>query len=179
DLMGVRGVALSGRHKHDREGEVLRRDDGGIAVLARAAGADKTMLRAFVPLDLGVLERRPVRLLLAEAADEFLHDLLDRDADQFRRTLMPCDAHGQTPVRRDVAPTLFQPRRASTNPSPEGEGGERSEPGGGRQAVLRYQSSNSATHHVSLPTFRGAPTRPRAYARGHPPPAGEGYVDRI
>src|SRR5262249_19535161 len=56
DQVGVRGVDLSGRPVHDRQGEILRRDDGGIAVLARAAGADETVLGALVALDLGVLE---------------------------------------------------------------------------------------------------------------------------
>src|SRR5207249_9176067 len=45
-------------------------------------------------LDLGVLECSPIRLLVAEAADIFLHDLLDRHADELGRTRMPCNAHG-------------------------------------------------------------------------------------
>src|SRR5262249_6267631 len=71
-----------------------RRDDSWIAVLAGTARADEAVLRAFVALDLGVFERRPIRLLLAEASDIFLHDVLDRNIDQFRRTRMPCNAHG-------------------------------------------------------------------------------------
>ena len=93
DLVGVRGIALPRLDIHDREREVLRRNDGRVGVLAGAAGADETMLRALVAFDLGVLERRPVRLLLAEPADEFLHDLFDRHADEFRRARMPCNAH--------------------------------------------------------------------------------------
>src|SRR5262245_18520755 len=93
DLVGVRGVALARLHIHDRQGEVLRRDHGRIAVLAGAAGADEPVLRALVAFDLGVLERRPIRLLFAKAPDVFLHDLLDRDIDQFRWARMPCNAH--------------------------------------------------------------------------------------
>src|SRR5215831_2529940 len=93
DLVGVGGITLSRLHIHDRQGEVLRRDDGRIAVLAGTARADEAVLRALVALDLGVLERRPIRPLLAEASDIFLHDVLDRNIDQFRRTRMPCNAH--------------------------------------------------------------------------------------
>jgi hypothetical protein len=63
-------------------------------VLAGAAGADKAVLGAFEALDLGVLERRPVGLLLFETADKPLHDFFDRRVDQFGRPRMPCDAHG-------------------------------------------------------------------------------------
>src|SRR5262245_12254618 len=94
DLVGVRGVALARLHVHDRQGEVLRRDHGRVAVLAGAAGADEPVLRALVALDLGVLVRRPIRLLLAKAPDVLLHDLIDRNIDQFRRARMPCNAHG-------------------------------------------------------------------------------------
>ena len=34
DLMGVRGVALAGRHEHDAQREAARRDHRGIVVLA-------------------------------------------------------------------------------------------------------------------------------------------------
>ena len=64
DFMGVGGVALAGVHEHDRQGEVAGRDDGRIAMLAGAAGADEAVLRAFEALDLGVLEGRPVGLCL-------------------------------------------------------------------------------------------------------------------
>src|SRR6516225_9663164 len=94
DLVGVGGITLSRLHIHDRQGEVLRRDDGRIAVLARTARADEAVLRALVALDLGVFERRPIRFLLAKAPDIFLHDVLDRNIDQFRRTRMSCNAHG-------------------------------------------------------------------------------------
>src|SRR5262249_24778562 len=77
DLVGVGGIALSRLHIHDRQGEVLRRDHARIAVLAGTARADEAMLRALVALDLGVLERRPIRLLLAEASDIFLHHVPD------------------------------------------------------------------------------------------------------
>src|SRR5262249_37280303 len=87
-------IALSRLHIHDRQGEVLRRDHARIAVLAGTARADEAMLRALVALDLGVLERRPIRLLLAEASDIFLHDVLDWNIDQFGRSRMPCNAHG-------------------------------------------------------------------------------------
>src|SRR6185312_7204982 len=98
DLVGVRRVALAGLDVHDREREILRRNDGRIVMLAGPAGADETVLRALEALDLGVLERGPVRRLFAEAADEFLHDLLDRRIDEFRRAGMAGDAHGCAPV---------------------------------------------------------------------------------
>ena len=49
-----------------------------VAVLARAAGADEAMLRALEALELGVLERGPVRLPVAEARDILLCDLVQR-----------------------------------------------------------------------------------------------------
>src|SRR5262245_788624 len=64
-------------------------------MLAGAAGADEAVLRALVAFDLGVLECGPVRLLVAEASDIFLHDVLERNIDQFRRAWMPCNAHGR------------------------------------------------------------------------------------
>src|SRR5262245_39070833 len=88
DLVGVGGIALSRLHIHDRQGEVLRRDDRWIAVLAGTARADEAVLRAFVALDLGVFERRPIRLFLAEESDIFLHNVLYRDIAQFRRIRM-------------------------------------------------------------------------------------------
>src|SRR5215813_11983367 len=110
DLVGMRGIALSGLHIHDRQGEVLRRDDGRITVLAGAAGADEAVLRALVAFDLGVLECGPVGLLLAEAPDILLHDLLDRNADQFSRARMTCDAHGVSPrcCRESMRPPAVQ-----------------------------------------------------------------------
>src|SRR5262245_31158864 len=95
DLVGVRGIALPRRHEHDRERKVLGRDHGRIVVLAGAAGADEAVLRALVAFDLGVLECRPVGAFLAVAPDEFLHDLLDRHADEFRRTGVSRNAHGK------------------------------------------------------------------------------------
>src|SRR5262245_36670783 len=94
DLVRVRGISLPRLHVHDRQGDVFRRDDAWITVLAGAARSDETVLCALIALDLGVLERCPVRLLLAEAPDVPLHDLLDRNIDQFRWTWMPCNAHG-------------------------------------------------------------------------------------
>ncbi len=64
-------------------------------MLAGAAGADEAVLRALVAFDLGVLECCPIRLLLAEASDIFLHDVFDRNIDQFRRAWMACNAHGR------------------------------------------------------------------------------------
>src|SRR5207253_6562353 len=75
-----------------------RRDHGRIGVLAGAAGADEAVLRALVAFDLGVLERRPVGALLAEAADIPLHDLFDRHAFELGRTRMAGNAHGALPV---------------------------------------------------------------------------------
>src|SRR5262249_20805855 len=93
--VGVRGVPLAGRHAHDREREVLRRDHGRIAALAGVAGADAAVLGALVALALGILARRPVRLLLAEASDIFLHDVPDPAVDQIRRPWMSWNAHGR------------------------------------------------------------------------------------
>ncbi len=115
DLVGVRGISLAGFHVHDREREILRRDDAGIAVLAGTAGADETVLGALVTLDLGVLEGRPVRLLLAKAPDKFLHDVLDRDIDQLRRPWMTCNAH-ETLLSCETFPEkpMLRPRGSST-----------------------------------------------------------------
>src|SRR5215211_4812766 len=77
-LVRVRGIALSRLDIHDRQREVLGRDHGRIVVLAGPTGTDETVLRTLVAFGLGVLEGGPIRLLLAEAADIFLHDLLDR-----------------------------------------------------------------------------------------------------
>src|SRR3954471_4871611 len=115
DLMGVCRISLARLHIHDRQGKVLCRDHGRIGVLAGAAGADEAVLRAFVALDLGVLECRPVRLLLAKAPDKLLHDVLDRDIDQFRRARMSCDAHGLTPVEGELfAERMLVPSASST-----------------------------------------------------------------
>src|SRR5262245_36703493 len=94
DLMGMGGVALAGRHEHDREREVPGRDHGRIVVFAGTACADETMLGALVTLDLGVLEGRPVGLLVAKAPNISCHDVLDRDTFELGRTRMPGDAHG-------------------------------------------------------------------------------------
>src|SRR5262245_22571752 len=107
DLVGVRGISLSRLHIHDRQGEVLRRNHSRITVLAGATGADETVLRALVALDLGILEGRPIRLLLAEASDIFLHDVLDRNIDQFRRAWMPCNAHGALLFRRKCCREIY------------------------------------------------------------------------
>src|SRR5262245_15812735 len=119
DLVGVGGIALAGRHEHDRERKILRRDHGRIVVLAGAAGADEAVLGALVALDLGVLEGSPVGLLLAKAPDISRHDVLDRNALKLRRTRMPCDAHRAAPVRSRTgftsARTLVTAMRASTN----------------------------------------------------------------
>src|SRR5690348_2007225 len=93
DLVRMGGVALAGFDIHHRQREVPGRDHARVAVLARAAGADEAVLGALVALDLGVLECRPVRLLLAEAADEFLHDLFDWNADKLGWPGMACNAH--------------------------------------------------------------------------------------
>src|SRR5579859_5379885 len=52
DLVRVRGVALARLDVHDRQGEPARRDDARIPMLARAARADKAVLRPLVALDL-------------------------------------------------------------------------------------------------------------------------------
>src|SRR3954447_21238084 len=47
-LVSVRGVALPGLHIHDRQGEVICRNDARVSVLAGTAGTDETVLRALV-----------------------------------------------------------------------------------------------------------------------------------
>src|SRR5256885_26071 len=96
----MRRVSLSRLDIHDGQREILGRDDRGVAVLAGAAGADETMLRALVAFDLGILECRPIRLLVAEASDIFLHDFINGNADEFRWPRMACNAHGEAPVIR-------------------------------------------------------------------------------
>src|SRR5229473_5885088 len=97
DFVGVGCVALARIDEHDRQSEIAGRNDGRIAMLAGAAGADEAMLRALVALDLGILKRRPIRLAVAEPGHIAVHDLFDRDPDQFLGTGMPCGAHGPTP----------------------------------------------------------------------------------
>src|SRR5262245_7215861 len=99
DLTGMRGIALAGRHEHDREREVPGRDHSRIIVLAGTAGADETMLGALVTLDLGVLEGGPVGLFLAKPPDMSCHDLFDRNAFELGRPWMPCNAHGAAPSK--------------------------------------------------------------------------------
>src|SRR6202000_3496899 len=62
DLMGMRGIPLPGLDKHDGEREIPSWNDTGVAVLARAAGADEPVLCALEAFDLGVLEASPVCL---------------------------------------------------------------------------------------------------------------------
>src|SRR5690242_6531872 len=97
--MGVRGVSLARRHKHDAERETTRRDDIRIAMLARAARADEAMLRAAIAFRLGILERGPVGVLLAEAPDMGLHDVFERSALQLGRSWVARSRHGMSPVR--------------------------------------------------------------------------------
>src|SRR5262249_35853595 len=100
-----RGVAPPGSTIRTRLRAVLRRDHGRVGVLAGAAGPDEAVLRALVAFDLGVLKGLPVRLLLAETADEFPHDVFDRDTDQFRRPRMPCNAHDGLLWKRGIVAT--------------------------------------------------------------------------
>src|SRR6185295_13196832 len=86
-------VALSGLDIHDREREVSGRNDAGIAVLSRTAGADEAMLRPLEALDLGILERRPIRFPVAESCDVSVEDSFKRSSLQFLRTGMSCNAH--------------------------------------------------------------------------------------
>src|SRR3954454_19665795 len=92
-FMRMRGVPLSGLDVHDGKREAARRDRRRIAVLARAAGADEAVLRALIPLDLRVLECRPVRLAVAEARDIARRDFFQRKVRDFGRTRMTSDAH--------------------------------------------------------------------------------------
>ena len=94
DLVRVGSIALSGRHEHDREGEVFGWNGTDIAVFSRTAGADESMLGAFVAFNLGVLERRPVGFTVSKARSVAIHDLLQRYADQLLRKRMSSNAHG-------------------------------------------------------------------------------------
>src|SRR5271155_4031579 len=96
-LVGMRGVALAWLEIDDGEGEIAGRDNRRIVVLAGGAGADEAVLGALVAFDLGIGERRPIRLLVPEATDIFLHDLFERNAFELFGTRMPCDAHGRAP----------------------------------------------------------------------------------
>src|SRR5262245_32014107 len=109
--MGVRRVALTGWHIHDRERKIIRWNNVGIAVLARAARADEAVLRALVTFDLGVLEGCPIRLAVAKAPDIFLHDLLDRHTDELGGTGVSRDCHGLTPVGQTSSGNLRRTRR--------------------------------------------------------------------
>src|SRR5262249_12089300 len=68
-LVGVRGIALTRLYKHHREGEVARRYDRRIVVLARSAGTDEAVLGPIVALRLGILERCPIGRLIAKSSD--------------------------------------------------------------------------------------------------------------
>src|SRR5215471_3018339 len=93
DFMGVGCVALARIHEHDGQREVAGRYDGRIAMLAGAAGPDEAVLRALVALDLGILEGRPIGLAIAKSGHIAVHDLFDRNPDQFLGKGMPCNAH--------------------------------------------------------------------------------------
>src|SRR6185437_5753345 len=97
DLVGVRGIALARRHIHDAQSEGARRDDGRIAMLARAAGADEAMLRAAIAFDLRVFEGFPIPDLVAKAPDIALGDLLDRKPFDLGRHFVSCDRHDCLP----------------------------------------------------------------------------------
>src|SRR5262249_56653666 len=66
DFVRVRGVALAGFNIHDAQREAPRRDHIRISMLAGSAGADETVLSSTIPLLLGVFERIPVGLAIAE-----------------------------------------------------------------------------------------------------------------
>jgi len=66
-------------------------------VLARAPGADETVLRAFEAFDLRVFERRPIGALLAEAPDITLHDLFERQALDVGVPFVPRNCHVTSP----------------------------------------------------------------------------------
>jgi hypothetical protein len=104
----MRGIALTGIHIDDRQREVAGRDDARIVVLAGTAGADEAVLGALVAFDLGILEGGPVRLLVLEAADVFLHDVFKRNTFKFLRTRMTGDGHGLLLLKWGVGGNLFE-----------------------------------------------------------------------
>ena len=116
DLVRVRGIALTWLDIHDRQREIPCWDDGGVAMLAGAAGADEAMLRAFVAVNLRVLEGGPVRRLVFESADVFFHDLFERNALKLFGARMPCDAHRTNSVCSPYRPGLFPWRRLNNGP---------------------------------------------------------------
>ena len=71
------------------------------------SGFEKSVLRALEALDLGVLERRPIRLFVFEAADIFFHDLFERNALELLGTRMARNA-----------PTITAPRSGTTSLPP-------------------------------------------------------------
>src|SRR5438105_14143381 len=86
--MRMRGVALARRAIDDAQREGARRDNARVTVLPRAAGADKAVLGAAVAVDLRVLERLPIRRLVAEPAAIALGDLVEPERDDRGRHLV-------------------------------------------------------------------------------------------
>ena len=99
DFVGVGGVALARRAEDDAEGEGARRDHAGVVVLAGAAGADEAVLGAAIAFDLGVLERLPIRHLVAEAADISVGDLVERQGGDLRRHRVAGGRHSANSYR--------------------------------------------------------------------------------
>src|SRR6266478_8102640 len=93
DFMGVRGIALAGRHEHDGQREIAGRDRRRIAVFSRAPGADEAVLRALEALDLRIFERSPIRLAVGKTRDIALHDRIDRYAFEFLRARVSRRSH--------------------------------------------------------------------------------------
>jgi len=88
-------------------------------VLAGAAGADEAVLRAPIALDLGVLERGPVRLLLAEAARR-ISPMISSTGNTFElgRTRMSCSAHGRLLLSAAFLKSIYHVNPSSTTPPP-------------------------------------------------------------
>jgi hypothetical protein len=78
DFVGMRCIALARRDVDDAESEAAGRDSRRVVVFAGAAGADEAMLGAAVAFNLGILESRPIGLLVAKAPDIALGDLVER-----------------------------------------------------------------------------------------------------
>src|SRR5262249_41093640 len=96
DLVGMRRVALSRLDVHDAEREAARRDRARVAVLARAARTDETVLGALVALDLGIFERGPVRFSVGKSGNVLVHDLFQARVGEFCGAGMAC-SHGGPP----------------------------------------------------------------------------------
>jgi hypothetical protein len=89
----MRSISLPRLDVHDAEREAARWDDRRIVMLARPAGTDESMLRAFVSLDLCVFERRPIALFIDEPSNVAVRNLRQGQGSNFGRHGMAGGSH--------------------------------------------------------------------------------------